>query len=97
MDISKELNELGKSIVADAKKLARPNKKTGKLESSIDYTVEGDSVSISEESYGKFLNKKTKFMNKAVDKNLDKSIDKIANSIADNIMEELTKDLNKKL
>lgn len=93
MSLNSELNKMGASIVKDAIKNAKPNKKTGRLERSIGYTVNGNTVSISEESYGKYLNNQTKFMDKAVNNNIDKGANAIANAVADDIIN----DLNKKL
>jgi len=97
MSVSSELNKLGQSIVKDAIKNAKPNRKTGRLEKSITYTVTGSdanaTISVSEESYGEFLNNKTKFMDKAVNNNIDKGANAIANAVADDIIKDLNKNL----
>lgn len=90
MSIRKELDNLGKDIVKDAKKLAKPNKRTGTLERSFDYDVnirnlDDMTVTIEEVYYGKFLNAHTHYMDKAIDRNLDKAIDKIAEALIDEL------------
>lgn len=91
MSLSNELKRLGKDIVKDAKKLAKPNKKTGRLEKSLDYDIvitndDSFSVVIEEVYYGEYLNKKTDYMDKAIDKNLNRSIDKIVDTLLDDLL-----------
>lgn len=97
MSVKNEINKLGAAIVKDAINNAKPNKKTGRLERSISYSVTGSdenaTISISEETYGKFLNNQTKFMDKAVNNNIDKGAKAIANAVADDIIKDLTKNL----
>lgn len=93
MSINSALNKLGNAIVKDARNNAKPNKKTGRLERSISYSVitsnDESKVIISEESYGQILNNKTKFMTKAVDKNIDNGAQDIAQAVADDIITKL--------
>lgn len=89
-----ELDRLGKSIVKDAKKNASKNKKTGRLERSLKYktTNTGDekfSVVIEEMYYGKYLNKKTDYMDKAIDANLDDGIESIVDVLTDEILKDI--------
>lgn len=82
--INRELDRLGRNIIEDAKSYARPNKKTGTLERSLSYktsvTSDDDFTLILEEVYyGKFLNDKTNFMDRAIDKNIDRGIRDIVN------------------
>ena len=94
MSVQKELDRLGERIINDAKAYARPNKKTGQLERSLSYettlTSEDNFTLVLEEVYyGKFLNNKTEFMDKAIRRNLDRGID----SIVDIQINELLKDI----
>lgn len=82
MSVQKELDRLGKNIVKDAIKLAKPNKKTGQLERSLNYDttyINNDkfSITIEEVHYGKYLNAHTQYMDKAIDKNIDEGISSI--------------------
>ncbi len=96
-DVKKELEDLGKAIVKDAKKNALPNKDTGNLDRSLSYEtvfISDDKfqIVINEKYYGKFLNSGTKnfkgthYMDKAIDKNLDKGIDSIIEAITGEIL-----------
>jgi hypothetical protein len=92
--VKDELDKLGKDITADAKKNALPNKKTGQLDKSFsyDYTFINDekfSLVINEKFYGKFLNNKTKYMDKAVEKNLTKGSDSIIDVMAGEFLNEI--------
>lgn len=91
MSVERELDKLGRNIARDAKKYARPNKKTGRLDKSIKYLVNdlGDEkfeLTLSQMDYGKYLNAKTNYLDRAIDDNLDKGID----SIVEVQIEELT-------
>lgn len=94
MSIRKKLDSLGKDIVKEAKKNAKPNKKTGKLDRSIDYDVNIRSlddltVTIEEVHYGKYLNDKTNYMDKAISTSLDRHLD----DIVDELIDDITKDI----
>lgn len=80
--IKKELDRLGRNIIDDAKKNASKNKKTGTLERSLNYDTDminddNFTLILEEVHYGKYLNNKTEFMNKAISKNLDRGINSI--------------------
>lgn len=90
MTVQDELDRLGKDIIDDAKKNAKPNKKTGKLESSLNYKtsyINDDkfTLELEEVYYGQFLNNKTGFMDKAIDKNINKGIDSIVDTFLNNM------------
>lgn len=94
MSVQRELDRLGRRIIEDAKTYARPNKKTGQLERSLSYdtaiTNEDTFTLVLEEvHYGKYLNNKTEFMDKAINRNLERGID----SIVDVQINELLKDI----
>lgn len=91
MGIERELDRLGRRIEKDAKRYALPNKKTGRLDKSIKYLVSRDGedsfeLTLSQMDYGKYLNAKTHYLDKAIDRNLDNGID----SIVDVVVEEIT-------
>ena len=99
-DIKSDLDELGKKIVDAAKKNAPV--KTGKLKASIDYSTTVSSndsftLTISELSYGQFVNSGTKkmkaqpFMTKAIEDNLDGGIQDITKTITEDILSSLKK------
>lgn len=95
LTVKDELDNLGKNIANDAKRLALSNKKTGALDRSIKYEsafISNDKfqVTINEKDYGQYLNKKTQYMDKAIAKNLDKSIDSIVNIITGEILNPIT-------
>lgn len=80
--VQDELNKLGRDIINDAKKNAAKNKKTGTLERSLNYNtaITNDdkfALVLEEVYYGKYLNNKTEFMDKAISRNLDRGIDSI--------------------
>lgn len=92
-----ELDELGANIVRDAKRNAKPNKKTGKLDRSFSYetTFISDNnfnIVINEKYYGKFLNsghgsfKGTQYMDKAIKSNIDSGLESIINTIVGEIL-----------
>lgn len=88
--VQDELDKLGKDIIDDAKKNAKPNKKTGKLESSLNYKtsyINDDkfTLELEEVYYGQFLNNKTGFMDNAISKNLNKGIDSIVDTFLNNM------------
>ena len=96
-DVKKELDNLGKAIVNDAKKNALPNKDTGALDRSLSYETafisdEKFQIVINEKYYGKFLNagtknfKGTQYMTKAIDKNLNKGLNSIIEAITGEIL-----------
>lgn len=92
--VQRELDRLGRRIIEDAKTYARPNKKTGRLDSSLRYdtTTTGDdrfTLILEEVYYGKYLNNKTGFMDRAIDKNINDGID----SIIDIMIDDLTGDI----
>lgn len=94
MSVQRELDKLGRRIIEDAKSYARPNKKTGTLERSLSYDTvitndDNFTLVLEEVYYGKFLNNKTEFMDKAIDRNLDRGID----SIIEIQIDELLKDI----
>ena len=94
MSVQDELNRLGKNIVKDAIKLAKPNKKTGTLERSLDYDttiINGDkfSITIEEVHYGKYLNNKTNYMDKAIDKNTEEGISSIIEVQIDELLKNI--------
>lgn len=82
MSVKKELDRLGRNIIKDAKKNAAKNKKTGTLERSLNYdtVITNDdtfTLVIEEVHYGKYLNNKTEYMDRAIERNLDKGIESI--------------------
>lgn len=94
MSVQRELDRLGRNIIDDAKRLAKPNKKTGRLERSLNYDTvitndDNFTLVLEEVHYGEFLNNKTEFMDKAIDRNLDRGID----SIIEIQIDELLKDI----
>lgn len=94
MSVQRELDRLGRNIIDDAKRLAKPNKKTGTLERSLSYDTvitndDNFTLVLEEVYYGKFLNNKTEFMDKAIDRNLDRGLD----SIIEIQIDELLKDI----
>lgn len=94
MSVQRELDRLGRRIIEDAKSYARPNRKTGQLERSLNYDTvltndDNFTLVLEEVYYGKFLNNKTEFMDKAIDRNLDRGID----SIVEVQIDELLKDI----
>lgn len=94
MSIKNELDRLGKDIVKEARKNASKNKKTGKLDRSIDYKVDDSNLdeiklTIEEAYYGKFLNDKTNYMDKAIETSLNRHLDNIVDEITDDILKNL--------
>ena len=94
MSVQKELDRLGKNIVKDAIKLAKPNKKTGTLEKSLDYDttiINGDkfSITIEEVHYGKYLNNKTNYMDKAIENNIESGIESIIEVQIDELLKNI--------
>lgn len=82
MSVKKELDRLGRNIIKDAKKNAAKNKKTGTLERSLNYdtVITNDdtfTLILEEVHYGKYLNNKTEYMDRAIERNLDKGIESI--------------------
>lgn len=95
MTVKDELDIIGRKITADARKGALKNKKTGALDRSFKYEnsfISNDNFQlvINEKYYGEYLNKKTKYMDKAISSNLDKGIDSIVNIIAGEILNPIT-------
>ncbi len=99
-DIRNDLDELGKKIVADAQ--AKVPVQTGKLKSSIESSTSVSSndsftLTISELSYGKFVNNGTKkmkaqpFMTKAIEENLDDGIKDITKTLTEDILSSILK------
>ena len=93
--VKEELDMLGRKITADAKRNALPNKRTGQLDKSFNYEssfISNDNFQlvINEKEYGQYLNKKTKYMDKAIKSNLDKGIDSIINIITGEILNPIT-------
>lgn len=91
MSVKKELDNLGKAIVKDAIKFAKPNKKTGALEKSIDYDttyINNDKFTLvlQEAYYGKYLDNKTGFMTRAIEKNIDAGIASIIEFQVDELL-----------
>ncbi len=90
-NFNKELENLAKSIIEDAKNNLQPNKETGSLAKSLSYTIKNNSISIYQNDYGMFLNSGTKkikathYMDKAIDENLDK-IDDVVIIITNDII-----------
>lgn len=94
MSVQKELDRLGKAIVKDVIKFAKPNKKTGQLEKSLDYDttiINGDkfSITIEEVHYGKYLNEKTNYMDKAIDSNISEGIQSIIEVQIDELLKNI--------
>lgn len=94
MSIQKKVEDLGKDIVKEARKNASKNKKTGKLDRSIDYNVnitnlDEIKLTIEEAYYGKFLNDKTNYMDKAIETSLNRHLDDIVDEITDDILKYL--------
>lgn len=94
MSVQDELNRLGKAIVKDAIKLAKPNKKTGTLEKSLDYDttyINNDkfSITIEEVHYGKYLNDKTNYMDRAIENNVPDGIESIIEVQIDELLKNI--------
>lgn len=94
--VQEELDNLGRKIASDARKNALPNKKTGALDRSFGYDstfISNDNfqIVIHEKNYGKYLNAKTHYMDKAIASNIDKGIDSIINLITGEILNPITK------
>lgn len=94
--ISEELDNLGRKITADARKGALKNKKTGALDRSFGYDstfISNDNfqIVIHEKHYGKYLNAKTHYMDKAIKENVDSGIESIINLITGEILNPITK------
>lgn len=84
--VNDELNNLGRQITEDARKFALPNRKSGALNNSFKFnysytTKDKFKLNISEQYYGKYLNKKTHYMDRAIQQNLQLGIDKICEVI----------------
>lgn len=92
MSIESELDKIGKNIVKDAKANVAKNKDTGSLQASIRYKtnfIDDDkfNIVIEENDYGKFLNAKTHYMDKAIEKNIkNNELDSIVNIITDDML-----------
>lgn len=91
MSLKKELDSLGRRIIDDAKKYAAPNKDTGNLDRSLNYEVkiismDSYTINLNEAYYGKYLNNKTEFMDKAIRKNLNNGIDNIIDETMNEIL-----------
>ena len=91
--IEDELDRLGKAIVNDARRLALPNKKTGTLDRSFsyDYSYINNNkftIVISEMFYGKYLNNKTHYMDRAISQNI-KNIDTIIDIMIDEMLDKI--------
>ena len=100
MTVREELDELGRKITADAKQGALKNKKTGALDKSFsyEYSFINDnqfSLVINQKYYGKYLNNKTHYMDKAIENNISKGISSIVEVLADEFLNEITNKLNK--
>lgn len=89
--VRRELDRLGRRIIEDAKTYARPNKKTGRLERSLRYNTvvtneDTFTLVLEEVHYGKYLNNKTEYMDRAIDRNLDRGIDSIVDVQIDELL-----------
>lgn len=94
MSVQQELNRLGRNIINDAKKNAAKNKKTGTLERSLNYdtVITNDdtfTLVLEEVHYGKYLNNKTEYMDRAIERNLDKGIESIITVQIDELLNEI--------
>lgn len=94
--VERTLKTYGRKIVWDLRKGARPNKKTGTLDKSISWKVDGRgknkaSLKISQVFYGKYLNAHTQYM----DKVFDKRIPELTSEIIDDFTKDLFSDLEK--
>lgn len=94
MSVQKELDKLGKNIIKDARKNASKNKKTGTLDRSLDYdtVITGDdtfTLVLQEVHYGKYLNAKTNYMDRAIESNISEGISSIIDVLIDEITEEI--------
>lgn len=94
MSVQRELDRLGRRIIEDAKSYARPNRKTGQLERSLSYDTvitndDNFTLVLEEVYYGKFLNDKTEFMDKAINRNLDRGIDSIVDVQINELLNEI--------
>lgn len=92
--VRRELDRLGRNIIKDAKKNARPNRKTGTLDRSLNYdtVITNDdtfTLVLEEVHYGKYLNNKTEYMNRAIEKNIESGISSIIDVLIDEITEEI--------
>lgn len=92
--VRRELDRLGRRIIEDAKKNASKNKKTGRLERSLRYdtvvTNEDTFTLVLEEvHYGKYLNDKTEYMDRAIARNLDRGIDSIVDVQIDELLNDI--------
>lgn len=90
MSLDSELNRIGSDIIKDAKRLVLRNKKSGDLVRSLGYEIDIKSISdfsinISELEYGKYLNNKTKYMDKAIDDNIN-NIDSLIEILLNDII-----------
>lgn len=97
MSVESELNKLAKKINDDARKNALPNKKTGRLDNSLNAKVKivDDNhmiIQIEEKDYGVYLNNKTHFMDKAIEKNLNNNINPLLQSMVDDLLKDLLDD-----
>jgi hypothetical protein len=79
------LNDLGKKIVVDAKKDTR--KDTGRLQASIKYNVNKETLTLSQLEYGAFQEPNE----------LEVSVDKIINQELASITEKITEELLKNI
>ena len=96
--IREELDELGREITRVAKQGALKNKKTGALDKSFGYETvfiseEKFQIVINEKYYGKFLNNKTHYMDKAIEETVPKGVDNIIDTIVGEIMNKITTEL----
>ena len=94
MSVQRELDRLGRRIIEDAKSYARPNKKTGRLERSLKYDTvltndDNFTLVLEEVYYGKYLNNKTEFMDKAIARNLERGIDSIVDIQINELLNEI--------
>ena len=92
--VKQELDRLGRNIIKDAKKNASKNRKTGTLERSLDYDttyINNDkfSITIEEVHYGKYLNDKTNYMDKAISDNIDEGISSIIEVQIDELLNKI--------
>lgn len=99
MSLKKELDSLGRRIIDDAKKYAAPNKDTGNLDRSLNYEVkiismDSYTINLNEAYYGKYLNNRTEYMDKAIRRNIDRGIDDVVEEQISYILDNNNNNIN---
>jgi len=94
--IKDELDNIGSELTRKAKKYALPNKKTGALDRSFSYKTVFISnnkfqIVVNEKFYGKYLNAKTGYMDKAISETIPNGLDSIIDTIVGEILNDIKK------